>query len=345
MSKIKVKLKLWYLGFLEKKKKNFFESIFYFFLYLLSFVYGFVIYLRNILYQKGIIRSDSSSSGVVGVGNISWAGSGKTSLVMWLYDKLSSYGKIAILRRGYGLDEEKLLKEVTSSVFSSPDRYSLAKKLQSSFQLFILDDSFQYRRLIKDVNIVIMGAREFKQKHRLIPACFFREPLSSLRRADIVVLHYRDEMDNPLILMEKVLAYAGNLEVFFSSYEFKEFCDLQDKKIPIEYFKNKKIAALSAIGYPQGFLNKLHQLNLEIASEIIFPDHHELTKEEFYRIQSDLLEKGIKDLIITNKDKYHLPANVDIRINLYVMKVSFCIEDEQGFLQAIKNKLKLSRQN
>jgi len=343
MNKVKVKLKLWYLDFLEKKKRNFFENIFYFFLYLLSFLYGAVVYARNILYEKGILRLHSCSAGVIGVGNISWSGSGKTSLTLWLYNKFSPYLKVAILRRGYGLDEGKLLKEVTSSVFSSPDRYSLTKKLGTSFQLFILDDAFQYQRLIKDVNIVIMGAREFKKKHRLIPACFFREPLSSLKRADIVVLHYQDEMDNPSVFKNKVLSYKDTLEVFFSNYKFKEFCDLQDKKIPIDYFKDKRIAALSAIGYPRGFFNKLYQLNLDIASEIIFPDHYELTKKEFSGIQRDLLGKGIKDLIITHKDKYHLPYDADMKINVYVMKVSFCIEDEESFMRAIKNKLNLNR--
>jgi tetraacyldisaccharide 4'-kinase len=209
------KLKQWYIGFLDKDKRNIFESFFACVLYLLSLVYGLGVFFRNFLYDKHILTINTTKSKVISVGNLSWSGSGKTTLALFLYNKFCERFQTAILRRGYGSDEEKLLKEVTANVFSAVDRAALAKKFESRFGLFILDDGFQYRRLKRDVEIVVMGAREFKDKHHLIPADFFREPLNSLKRADFLILNYKDELNDPLKTIAPIRRIAPDLKIFF----------------------------------------------------------------------------------------------------------------------------------
>src|SRR3989338_6438579 len=185
-----LKLKQRYIDFLEKQSRNFPESIFYYFLYLVSGIYWLVVALRNFFYDGNFFSSYRAQARVISVGNLSWAGSGKTSLVIWLKNIFSGQLRTAVLRRGYGRDEGKLLSDAGCKVFSSPDRLHLAKELEPNFELFILDDAFQYRRLQRTVDIVVMGARDFRHKPRLIPAYIFREPLTSLKRADIVVVNY-----------------------------------------------------------------------------------------------------------------------------------------------------------
>ena len=147
-------------------------------------LYGAIVFFRNLLYDKKIFSSFPSKAKVISVGNLSWSGTGKTPLSIWLYKKLSSKFKVAVLRRPYAQDEEKMLQEKVKNVFSCPNRQKIAKEKESLFDIFILDDGFGHRKLKRDIDIVIMGAREFKRKHDLIPANFFREPLKALRRAD-----------------------------------------------------------------------------------------------------------------------------------------------------------------
>ena len=339
--KIKVKnfkLKQWYLNFLEKDKRNTVESLFYFLLCFLSWIYGAAVLLRNFLYQKKIISSFTSQAKVISIGNLSWSGSGKTSLSIWLYERLLSKYKPAVLRRGYGSDEGKLLKERVGNVFSAPSRSKLAKKLESTFNLFILDDGFQHRGLNRDVDVVIMSSRDFRRKYRLIPAYFFREPLIALKRADILLLNYKEEMKDKEALKKEILKIVPGLGIYFSQYVSKGFFDLAGNKFKTDFLNGKRLGAIAAIGYPQGFFNKLAELNLNLVQKIVYPDHYELSTFEFRRLEDDLIKKGINDLVITHKDKYHLPS-IKSRLNIFILEVELEIEDETRFLKEIEDRL------
>ena len=332
------KLSQWYLAFLEKDKKNIAESFFYLLLCFFSWIYGAGVFLRNFFYQTKIIPSFISQAKVISVGNLSWSGSGKTSLSIWLYERLSSKYKTAVLRRGYGDDEGKLLKERINDVFSAPSRSKLAKKLERTFNLFVLDDGFQHRGLSRDVDIVIMGSREFLRKYRLIPAYFFREPLNSLRRADILLLNYKEEMSDKQALREMILKIAPGLGIYFSQYKSKWFLDLAGNKFPTDFLKGRRLGAAAAIGYPQGFFNKLVDLGLDLAQQVVYPDHHELSIDEFCNLEDSLISKGINDLVITHKDKYHLPS-LESRLNIFILEVELEIEDQSRFLKEIEDRL------
>ena len=335
-------LKQRYLRFLEKDKRNLLGSAFYSFLYILSYVYGTIVAFRNFLYNTKVIPSYSCDAKIISVGNISWSGSGKTPLSIWLYTKFSSLFRTAVLRRGYGDDENKLLKEKINNVFYLSDRYKLAKELSPSFDIFIIDDGFQYRRLQRDINIVIMGAREFKKKHRLIPAYFFREPISALKRADIVILNYADDFEDRYMIKNYILKIAPHLKIYFSQYKFKKFSDLNGKEFSRSLLGNRKIAAFAAIGYPQGFFNKLKALNLDIRRKIIYPDHYELSGKEFTDIQENLIKSGISDLVITHKDKYHFPHEM-VKMNVVIMEIEMEIENGHDLITEINKKLKMNQ--
>ena len=333
-----VRLTKWYLELLEKEEKNLFESLFFFLLCLFSYLYGAGVSFRNLFYQIKIIPSFLSKAKVISVGNLSWSGSGKTTLCLWLYGRLSPKYKAAILRRGYGQDEGKLLKERISAVFSATKRSKLAKKLENSFDLFILDDGFQHRSLARDVDIVMMSSRDFQKKPRLIPAYFFREPVSSLKRADILLLNYKEEMKDVEAVKKSILKVAPQLKIYFSKYSNKGFLDLKGNKFKSDFLLGRRLAAFAAIGYPQGFFNKLVELGLDIAEKIIYPDHHELSSAEFNSLEADLIKKGINDLVITHKDKYHFPCWRS-RLNIFILEVELEVENEDEFLKNVEDKL------
>ncbi len=333
-----VSLKQKYLDFLEKSRRNLPEIIFYRFLCLVSGIYWLAMALHNFLYSRKIFPSYRTQAKVISVGNISWAGSGKTSLVIWLKEIFSGQLRTAVLRRGYGHDEGKLLSDAGCKVFSSPDRLSLAKELEPNFELFILDDAFQYRCLQRNIDLVVMGAREFRNKPRLIPAYFFREPLTSLKRADMVLVNYSEEIPDRTQIIALVRKFSPQSRLFFSGYQVKGFYDLQSNPVDLNWLKGKKIAAFTAIGYPQGFFNKLKESGLDIFRKFVYPDHYELKEAEYLKIEEELLSQEISDLIITAKDKYHLPAK-EKRLNIIVMGITIQIENKQDFIEALRSKL------
>jgi len=331
-------LKEWYVNFIEKEKTNIIEKIIYFFLFLLSLMYGAVVTCRDFLYNSGIFQTYKCKTRVISIGNLSWGGSGKTTLSSFLYQKFAPQLRVAVLRRGYGLDEGKLLEEKKVQVFTSVSRLKLVNELSDKFDLFILDDGFQYRKLYRNVNILVMGAREFKKKHRLIPADFFREPLSSLKRADILVINHKNEIDNIGTIVGDLQSKFKPLSIYTAEYKFKRIIDAKNKEIDLGAIKEKKLAALTGIGYPRGFFNKLEELDIKICREIAYPDHYDLTADDFNTLQENLIKEGIRDVIMTGKDKYHLPDTAS-RINFYILEIEMEISEEQKFLDDLRNRL------
>lgn len=332
------RLKNWSVNFLEKEKNNIADKIIYFFLFLLSLIYGAIVTCRNFLYNSGIFHIYKCPAKIISIGNLSWGGSGKTTLVSFLYQKFSPKMKVAVLRRGYGIDEKKLLEEKNIRVFTSINRVKLAKDISDKFDLLILDDGFQYRKLYRNLNIVVMAAREFKKKQRLLPADFFREPFKVLKRADILVINYRNEIDNIDELVSKLHAEFKHLSIYTAEYKFRKIIDRENKEINLELIKEKKLAALTGIGYPQGFFNQLEELGIKIYKKITYPDHYDLTIEEFNSLQENLAKEGIKDVLITGKDKYHLP-NTSSKINFYILEIGMEISEEEKFFGDLNNRL------
>lgn len=333
------KLKAWYINFIDKRRRSLAERIIYFFLFFLSLAYGAIVTLRNFLYNKGLLHTHRCTAKVISIGNLSWGGTGKTTLSFFLYDRLMLFYKTAVLRRGYGADEGKLLAEKKVQVFASPNRAGLADKLSDKFELFILDDGFQYRKLLRDINIVIMSAKELKARYRLIPAGFFREPLNSLRRADILILNHRNELNNADELVTRLKFEFRHLQIYTAQYSFRKLTDTSGKEISLETIKNKKLAALTGTGYPQGFFNKLEQSGVRIFKKIVYPDHYALNAEEFKVLQDNLIKDGIYNVIITAKDKYHLPES-GAKLNFFVFEIEIEISEENSFITDLRNRLK-----
>ena len=69
--------------------------------YPISFLYGEVTRIRNILYDKGILKSTKFEIPVIVVGNLSVGGTGKTPQIEYLIRQLNKNYKIAVLSRGY----------------------------------------------------------------------------------------------------------------------------------------------------------------------------------------------------------------------------------------------------
>ena len=67
-----------------------------------AFIYAFVVYLRNKLYDFKILPSHSFSVPIISVGNISSGGTGKTPHTEYLIRLLCQTCKVSTLSRGYG---------------------------------------------------------------------------------------------------------------------------------------------------------------------------------------------------------------------------------------------------
>ena len=327
-------IKRYYLNLLDKDRRNLLDIIIYIVLCIISFAYGLIVLIRNVLYDLRMLSVYAPAKKVISIGNISWGGSGKTSIVSYLHKKISLRFRTASITKGYAQDEFVMLKERLGDVFDAKDRVSLIKRLEGRFDVFILDDGFQYRRLKKDLDIVVLTQREFTRHRRLIPAYILREPISSLKRANIIIINYWSKAGNIDKARKEIFAINPKVKIYLADYIYKGFIDRNKRDIALGYFKNRKTGVLTAIGYPAGFINLLSGLDIDISKKIIYPDHYNFSAKEVENIEDDFKKEGINDIIITHKDFYHL----DFRkagLNYFIMEVDLKIEDEEDLLREV----------
>ncbi|MFH1876402.1 MAG: tetraacyldisaccharide 4'-kinase [Candidatus Omnitrophota bacterium] len=335
------KISLRYVRFLEKKTHSVFGWLFYFLLYALSVLYGIIVGARNRLYDTRILKTVPCCRPVISIGNISWAGSGKTTLAAHMARKLGETLQVAVLRRGYGTDEGMLLAEKGVKVYSSANRLSLSCQLRDSFDLFVLDDGFQYRKLYRDVNILLMAAREFTLSRALIPASVFREPLNALGRADILVINRAGAAIDCGTIARQLNCRFPKLSIYCASYRFTGFTDTHQGHLDLMQLANARVAAFSATGYPDGFFQMLTRAGVTLRATYIYPDHYQLTEADVAALEKKLVDAGVEYLCITHKDKFHFP-NTPEGVRRVVAHIAIDIENEELFFNEVKRRLTIA---
>ena len=72
-----------------------------------ALTYCMVSSLRNLLFQRGLLKQYKSNIPVISVGNLSMGGTGKTPHVAFILENLNAKNK-AVISRGYGRKSNKL---------------------------------------------------------------------------------------------------------------------------------------------------------------------------------------------------------------------------------------------
>jgi tetraacyldisaccharide 4'-kinase len=280
----------------------------------LAGIYGAACSLRNSFFDDGWLAARRLRQPVVSVGNLSVGGAGKTPFVIALGELLKARGiAFDVLSRGYGrktrgvlvvdpsgratdFGDEPLLiaRRLNVPVIVGETRYQagvLAEQMTVNqgvqSQLHLLDDGFQHRSLARDFDIVLLTERDFTD--RLLPSGRLREPLSSLVRADAIVL-------------------PENLNINHSSLSGKLLWRMQ-RQVNLSHPPNAPIL-LCGIARPEQFFahvrEALRAFGIEPATEIAFRDHHAYTQQDIKQLLDARTRNGAGGFITTEKDAVNL---------------------------------------
>ena len=315
---------------------------------ILSGLYCLIVGLRNFCYKIGIFRTFRLNAKVISVGNITWGGTGKTSFVSFLAKNLIRKNqKVAILIRGYKRKEKSMIAlenkvENIDWQRTGDEAYLLGSNLNSvpvivgkdrvksgkyaidkySAQYLILDDGFQYRKLSKDINIVMLDAQNPFGNEKLIPAGKLREPLANIKMADILVLNNVEQAKDKKQLIDRLRKYNSIAPIIETKYAVKKICDLKEERfIQIDQIKGKKIIGFCGIGNPEGFKATLRNLGVEILDFVVFPDHYVYREKDVQRIGQRVSDKNADFVLTTEKDKIRLTAFKNLEIPIYFVEI------------------------
>jgi tetraacyldisaccharide 4'-kinase len=293
---------------------------------ILSSIFGVGVRARNGLYDRGIVRARKLQGPVVSVGNLSVGGSGKTPFVLLLGELLTARGiKFDILSRGYGRqtrgvtpvdpggstrqfgDEPLLLvRRLNVPVIVGEDRYEAGRFAEETFgpQLHLLDDGFQHRALARDFDIVLVTPEDARD--RLLPAGRLREPLTSLSRADAVVLTSGASAES----------FPSNGKLVWRVRRGISLTNTPSRPV-----------VFCGIARPQNFLLQLRTAGIEPVGQALFRDHHAYTERDIRDLLELREQSEAEGFVTTEKDAINLGGYLDALQPLTVIPVKMELLD------------------
>jgi tetraacyldisaccharide 4'-kinase len=199
---------------------------------------------------------------------------------------------------------------------------SALKALDMGAKIIILDDGFQYRKIFRNIDIVLYSP---------LPT-FQREFFSSISRANIVLI-------NEGFMEEKIIGKIKKLRKDLSIFQFRvKNYGIFDKYGSRLDLKNENVIAFCGIAKPFRFLKSLESLSIKPERVLFFPDHHRFDLKDIKRIEKEAEKSRVEIAITTEKDFIRL-SKLPISIKIVYSKIG--MEIEENFYNYILEKLKL----
>ena len=335
----------------------------------LSWLYGLGVKFRNMLFEIGILRSESFDVPVISVGNITVGGTGKTPHVEYLIELLKDKAKVAVLSRGYKrrtrgfviADDNATAKTIGDEPLQMKRKYgdditvAVDRKRchgirqltsdEDGIDVILLDDAFQHRYVKPGVNILLVDYHRLIIYDKLLPAGRLREPLSGKNRADIVIV---TKCPHDLKPMEfRVITKAMNLypfqRLFFTCLEYRNITPVfgSGEQSLDSIGKDCHILLLTGIASPQQMIEDLSPRCPHI-TPLTFGDHHTFTSSDVARINNEFAALPHPKMIITTeKDATRLIAveglSEEVRGAMFALpvKIRFMLGQEESFNEKI----------
>lgn len=319
-----------------------------------SIPYGLAVRVRNHLYDRKWKTIHCVGVPVISVGNLTLGGTGKTPCVEYVCRTLSDAGfRVAIVSRGYGVeagpnDEALMLEECLPDVphLQGRDRVTVAKLAieELECEVIVLDDGFQHRRLHRELNIVLVDASRAIWGDRMFPRGTLRDPLSSLKRADVLIVTRWDQHVGTVDGWAKLQLRFSNLLQVKATHSPSELLDAEGNAHPFSTLENHPISIFSGIGHPAGFEATVRGI-LSDSSQLltsqtrVYPDHHNYTRDdvaELRRWAETLPSETV--ILTTHKDLVKLQLLELSGRAVYAVRIRFAIvENESAFQERLLN--------
>ncbi|MFQ6116411.1 MAG: tetraacyldisaccharide 4'-kinase, partial [bacterium] len=312
--------------------------------------------------EQGILKSKRLPCIVISIGNIVAGGTGKTPAVIAIARLLQRASmRVAVISRGYRStsrgkfavvsDGEKIL---LSPEETGDEAHLLARSLKGvpiligkkrfeagleaiklwQVDVILLDDGFQHWKLAKDLDIVAVDATQPFGTGRMLPSGTLREPKSTLRHADIILLTRVDQTSNLNSVYAQIRKYAPHQPIVESAHVPYSLRTMGGTEIlGLELLEGKNVLAVCGIGNPDSFVSALRSLKTAQITLLEFPDHHKYTFADIKSILKKAEADEVDFIITTEKDEQKLLAFHNLPI--FVLSIKLNLTTRKNLLETL----------
>ncbi|AEV97297.1 tetraacyldisaccharide 4'-kinase [Niastella koreensis] len=329
-----------------------------------SLIYGAAIWLRNLLYDKKILRSTGFNLPIICIGNLSVGGTGKSPMVEWIVKFLHPQMEVAILSRGYkrrtkgyalagatttalDIGDEPMQfhqKFPEVSIAVGEERIVAIPQLlhdRPNTRVVILDDAFQHRAIKAGLNIVLTNYDNLFTRDWVLPTGDLRDERRSYKRADVIVV-----TKCPVVLsVEEKLAFKQEIkplshqQLFFTTIRYGLPYHIISKK-EVSLNTSTEVLLVSGIANPLP-LKKYLQDATKTYYEILYGDHHIFRIDDWNEIvkRFNNIPAENKIILTTEKDAVRLikfgQTLQDYPIYVIPIEIQFLFNEGHQFIDII----------
>ena len=301
-----------------------------------AFLYGIIVWFRNWLFDKNILKSSAFNFPIICVGNLAVGGTGKTPMVEYLVEMLQANYKTATLSRGYKRKTKgfAIANEKTTAIDIGDEPMQFHQKFPAitvavgeerlvaipqilhqrpETEIIILDDAFQHRSVQAGLNILLTDYKNLYTRDLMMPAGDLRDVKLSRKRADIIIVTKCmsdlsvEEKDS----ITKEIAPLPHQHVFFTEIIYGQPYHLFNKQ-KVNMNLATDVLLVCGIANPKPMMEFL-TTHVHGYDMIRYPDHHIFTIDDLTEMRKHFEKLAFPNSIIltTEKDAVRLEKFVN----------------------------------
>ena len=296
-----------------------------------AFFYGIIVWFRNWLFDKNILKSSSFNFPVICVGNLAVGGTGKTPMVESLIEMLQGKYKTATLSRGYKRKTKgfAIADEKTTAIDIGDEPMQFHQKFPAvtvavgeerlvaipqilhqrpETEVIILDDAFQHRAVRAGLNILLTDYKNLYTRDIMMPAGDLRDVKLSRKRADIIIItKCKPELgieERDAIIEE--ISPLPHQQVLFTEIVYDQPYHLFHKQ-KVNIGSSTNVLLVCGIANPKPMMEFL-TAHVRTYDMMRYPDHHIFTIDDLKEMRKhfEKLSSSNSIILTTEKDAVRL---------------------------------------
>jgi len=329
-----------------------------------ALLFGFVVSIRNWLYDKNILKSSTFGLPLICVGNLSVGGTGKSPMVEFLVLHLKGRYKVATLSRGYKRKTKgyALANAETTAIDIGDEPLQFYKKFpdvpvaigeerlvaipqllhdRPDTQVIILDDAFQHRAIKAGLNILLTDSGNLFTRDFYLPTGDLRDARESYKRAQVIVIT-KCPPDLPVREKEALIKEIDpqkDQHIFFTTIAYGTPYHITHHNFTY-IDEATELLLVTGIANPRPLKTFLEE-RIQTYYMMHYNDHHIFSIDDWRDIKKrfESIEAKKKMILTTEKDAMRLlkfAQEID-GMPFYVMPIEhkFLFGEEADFLNAV----------